>query len=66
MNINEKEALSPEPQIHKPHIGNNKRMIRERNLNDLFQDDILGCKETERDEINEFLESFDTGKDNFN
>lgn len=54
---------SPEPKVHKPHLGIDKKTKRTRNLEDFW---VQGSKESETAEgnfIDEFLQSFDTANE---
>ncbi|CAI2363815.1 unnamed protein product [Moneuplotes crassus] len=57
----ERVNISTEPEILKPHIGNNTKTKRQRNLEEYCIDKSeTQNMETESDFIDEFLESFDT------
>lgn len=59
----ERENISSEPEVHKPHIGNTHKTKRERNLEDLWVDKSeTQSMDIESNFIDEFLESFDTSK----
>ena len=62
---NDKVCDSPEPEIHKPHVGNNKKTIRERNLEEYFRESRNESElhvSPNPNEISNFLDSFDTGE----
>lgn len=56
----EKPPMSPEPSILKPHIGDSKKTIRERNLDEYWREQSNNTLNP--NEISNFLDSFDTSK----
>jgi hypothetical protein len=56
----EKPPMSPEPSILKPNVGNIKKTIRERNLDEYCRDQSNNTLNP--NEISDFLDSFDTSK----
>ncbi|CAI2386319.1 unnamed protein product [Moneuplotes crassus] len=64
--ITERANVSPEPEVHKPHVGNAHKTKRERNLEDFWMDKSESqSMDIESNFIDEFLESFDTKLNNF-